>query len=114
MRGQELVFEAPYALTRECSVRSFGKAGIYYLLRVISCNHWSPIILPQNMEGPAQTLFWRGQCNDPISPRGEAILWINSELSPIWTEKRFCKLVISDYLRELKLCLNWQLIITLK
>lgn len=30
------------------------------------------------------------------SPRGEAILWINSEFSPIWTEDGFCRLVISD------------------
>lgn len=56
----------------------------------------------------------RGQCNDPISSRGEAILWISSELSPIWTEEGFCRLVISDHLRELRPCLNWQLIITLK
>ena len=31
-----------------------------------------------------------------LSPRGEANLWINSELSSIWTEKGFCRLVIRD------------------
>lgn len=43
--------------------------------------------------GPAQIPFRGRQCNDP---RGEANLWINSELGSIWTEEGFCRLVISD------------------
>lgn len=112
MRGQELVFEAPSTLTRDSPARSFGKAGIYYLLRIISCNHWNSS--QEHGKRPSSNLFWRGQGNDPISSRGEAILWISSELSPIWIEEGFCRLVISDHLRELRPCLNWQLIITLK
>lgn len=42
---------------------------------------------------PVQIPFWGRQCNDP---RGEANLWINSELGSIWTEEGSCRLVISD------------------
>lgn len=43
--------------------------------------------------GPAQIPFRGRQGNDA---RGEANLWINSELGSIWTEEGFCRLVISE------------------